>query len=152
MDQSALSFRDATVQDLPTIVRLIHQDSMSRDLEDGVDEGTSLRAFDAIEADPNNRLIVAERDGDLIGTMQLTLIPVLTLRGGRVLQIESVRVDGQRRSGGIGRQMIEWAIEYGRAEGCSLAQLSSNSARTRAHAFYLGLGFAQSHTGFKLRI
>ena len=152
MNEPALTLRDATRDDLATIVRLIHEDSMSHDLEDGVDEGTPLRAFEAIEADPNNRLIVAEMDGQLIGTMQLTLIPALTLRGGRVLQIESVRVDGQRRSGGIGRRMIEWAIEQGRAEGCSLAQLSSNNARTRAHAFYLELGFAQSHTGFKLRI
>jgi ribosomal protein S18 acetylase RimI-like enzyme len=151
MRDSALTFRDATRDDLPSIVRLIDADSLSRDLEEGVDDDTRLRAFDAIEADPLNRLIVTERDGELIGTMQLTVIPSINLRGSR-LQIENVRVDSRLRSGGIGRQMIDWAIERGREEGCALVQLSSNNERTRAHAFYHGLGFAQSHTGFKLKI
>lgn len=152
MPNPTLTFRDATRDDLAAIIRLIHEDSMSHDLEDGVDQGTSQRAFEAIEADPSNRLIVAERNGETVGTMQLTLIPVLTLRGGRVLQIESVRVDGRQRSDGIGRQMIEWAIERAREDGCALVQLMSNSQRTRAHAFYERLGFKQSHSGFKLRI
>jgi ribosomal protein S18 acetylase RimI-like enzyme len=149
---SAVVFRDAVRDDLASVVGLIHADSLSRDLEAGADEGGPLRAFEAIEADAHNRLIVAERDGAVIGTMQLTLIPSLTLRGGRILQIENVRVESSLRSGGIGRQMIEWAIEQGREAGCALVQLSSNNERTRAHEFYRRLGFAQSHTGFKLRI
>lgn len=77
---STLEFRDATREDLAAVVALIHQDSLSAHLEGDADEAGAVRAFEAIEGDPNNRLIVAERDGVLVGTMQLTFIPQLTLR------------------------------------------------------------------------
>jgi ribosomal protein S18 acetylase RimI-like enzyme len=145
-----LMFRDATRSDLGEVVRLILADSLSAALEAGLDEAAPLRAFEAIEGDANNRLIVAEQDGAIVGTMQLTFIPTLTLRGGWIEQIENVRIDGSLRSQGLGRQMIEWAIERARERGCGLVQLSSNQQRERAHAFYRRLGFAQSHAGFKL--
>jgi predicted N-acetyltransferase YhbS len=147
---SPLPLRDATREDLPRVVSLILADSLSAHLEGGADEAGPVRAFEAIERDSNNRLIVAERDGELIGTMQLTCIPQLTLRGGLVMQIGNVRVDQTLRSGGIGRQMIEWAIGQARERGCAMVQLMSNSDRTRAHTFYERLGFNQSHLGFKL--
>lgn len=142
-------FRDATPDDLPTVVRLILADSLSSDWESGADQAGPLRALEAIDADTNNRLVVAERDGAILGTMQLTFIPQLTLRGGLVMQIGNVRVDSALRSGGIGRQMIEWAIEQARERGCALVQLMSNRERERAHSFYTKLGFKQSHSGFK---
>lgn len=144
-----LLLRDATRDDLAEVVRLILADSLSGRWEDGLDEAGPVRAFEAIEADPNNRLIVAARAGAILGTMQLTFIPQLTLRGGLVMQIENVGVDSSLRSGGIGRQMIEWAIEAARARECALVQLMSNNDRVRAHAFYERLGFKQSHSGFK---
>ncbi len=149
-DSPAPAFRDATAADLPDVVRLILADSLSSDWESGADELGPRRALEAIEADANNRLIVAEQDGAIVGTFQLTYIPTLTLRGGWIAQIENVRVDSSIRSQGLGQQMIEWAIDRAREHGCTLFQLSSNNARERAHAFYKRLGFKQSHTGFKL--
>ncbi len=54
------------------------------------------RRFDldlAAEADPS-QLLLAVRDeaGDLVGTMQLTLIPGLSRGGAKRLQIEAVRL------------------------------------------------------------
>lgn len=141
--------RDATRDDLPEVVRLILADSLSDQWESDADELGPRRALEAIETDPNNRLVVAERDGAVLGAMQLTFIPQLTIRGGLILQIENVRVDSTLRSGGIGRLMIEWAIEQGRERGCALVQLMSNRERERAHSFYTRLGFKQSHAGFK---
>lgn len=151
-DSPATAFRDASADDLPDVVRLILADSLSSDWESDAPEDGPLRALEAIEADSNNRLIVAEQDSAIVGTFQLTFIPTLTLRGGWIAQIENVRVDSSIRSQGLGQQMIEWAIARAQERDCTVFQLSSNNARERAHAFYKRLGFKQSHTGFKLAL
>jgi hypothetical protein len=102
--------RDATPDDLPDVVRLILEDSLSSDWESGVDEHGPLRSLEAIEDDTNNRLIVAEQDGAIVGTFQLTFIPTLTLRGGWIAQIENVRADSSLHNQGLGQHMVEWAI------------------------------------------
>ncbi|WP_143262073.1 GNAT family N-acetyltransferase, partial [Allokutzneria sp. NRRL B-24872] len=47
-------------------------------------------------------------------------------------------------------QLIEWAVEESRREGCALVQLTSDATRIDAHRFYERLGFEASHVGFKL--
>ena len=59
-------------------------------------------------------------------------------------------MDSRLRGHGIGRQMMLWAHERGRARGCVLAQLTSDKRRPDAHRFYRSLGYEQSHEGFKL--
>ncbi|MEM7044797.1 MAG: GNAT family N-acetyltransferase, partial [Pseudomonadota bacterium] len=99
---------------------------------------------------PNNRLIVAEHDGEVVGCMQLTAIPHLTFTGGKRMQIEGVRVKEAFRSQQVGRRMITWAIDEARACGCHLVQLTSNRQRTDAMRFYESVGFEPSHVGYKL--
>jgi len=84
--------------------------------------------------------------------MQLTMIQQLSAQGGKVAQIESVRVARARRSQGLGAILIRDAIERARAAGCSRVQLTSNQSRRDAHRFYERLGFVASHTGFKLAL
>jgi GNAT superfamily N-acetyltransferase len=61
-----------------------------------------------------------------------------------------VRVASDLRGQGIGRQMIEWAVERCRERGCRMAQLTSKLDRTDAHRFYERMGWNKSHAGFKL--
>lgn len=51
-------------------------------------------AIERILADPGNDLVVAERSGRIVGTLQLTLIPGLARRGGLRLLVEALRVSG----------------------------------------------------------
>ncbi|MDB5679792.1 GNAT family N-acetyltransferase [Sphingomonas bacterium] len=108
------------------------------------------RAFDAIHADPNQMLVVAERDGRVIGTLQLSFLPGLSHRGAWRGQIEAVRIAADRRGDGLGAAMIGWAVAQCRARGCFIAQLTSNNDRVAAHRFYERLGWQKSHAGFKL--
>ncbi len=148
-------FRDARLGDLREIVRLLATDSLGRTREtwnEDPDEAVLApyaQAFEAIERDPNNRLIVVENGGRMIGCMQITLIPNLTFRGGMRLQIEGVRVDASMRGRRIGSAMIEWAVALAHERDCHLVQLTSNSQRTDAVRFYERLGFEASHIGFK---
>ena len=107
-------------------------------------------AFAAIDGDPNNQVYVAEREGKVVGTFQLTFIRQLSYGGCLVAQVESVHVHSSQRSHGIGRVMMEYAIGEARRRGALRIQLTSNVRRTRAHEFYERLGFRASHQGMKL--
>ena len=109
-----------------------------------------LSAFDAIDADPNNELIVGELEGRTVAVLQLTYIPNISRRGSWRALVEGVRVDASLRSSGVGRALLGWAIERAREKGCSVLQLTSDKRRREAVRFYESLGFVASHEGMKL--
>ncbi|GIH72757.1 GNAT family N-acetyltransferase [Sphaerimonospora thailandensis] len=149
----ALSFRTARRGDIPVIVALIADDPISAAREKATGSGGEPdyeSAFEAIDADPRNELIVVESDGQVVGTMQLTYIPSLSRRAAERALVEAVRVAAPYRNRGIGRAMMEWAVERARERGCALVQLTSDKARVDARRFYSSFGFAASHEGFKL--
>jgi GNAT superfamily N-acetyltransferase len=92
---------------------------------------------------------VLEDDGEVVGTLQLTLIPYLTFRGGWRAQVEAVRISAGRRGEGLGRVLFEWAIEEAQRRGCHLIQLTTNKDRDDARGFYASLGFEATHDGMK---
>ncbi|AMJ63476.1 hypothetical protein AXW83_05640 [Bosea sp. PAMC 26642] len=108
------------------------------------------RAFDEIEASPDNTLFVAERAGEVVGTFQVTIIPGLVARGRQRAKIESVHVAPESRGAGIGAVMVRHALAFARERGAGLVELTSNKSRKDAHRFYRQLGFDQSHEGFKI--
>lgn len=86
----------------------------------------------------------------MVGVLQLTTLPGLSRGGALRLQVESVRVDPARRSAGIGSALMRWVIDKAApATGATHVQLTSDAQREDARRFYLRLGFAASHTGFK---
>nr|WP_240506923.1 GNAT family N-acetyltransferase [Thermoactinospora rubra] len=145
----SLIFRDARAEDVPAIVALIADDAVAA-ARTGEYGPRHQAAFEAIAADPNNELIVAEIGGEVVGTAQLTYIPGISRNGATRLQIEAVRVAAHLRGRGLGRKMMDWCIARGRARGCVMVQLTSDKSRADAHRFYRSMGFAQSHEGFKL--
>jgi GNAT superfamily N-acetyltransferase len=151
---TALLFRTATADDLPTIIAMIADDQLGQARDDAnlpLDQ-RYVDAFAAIERDPNQSLVVATQDGTVIGCMQITLIPGLSRRGAWRGHIESVRVARSMRGGGIGTAMFEWAIAECRRHGCNLVQLFTDKSREDAHRFYERLGFKASHEGMKLSL
>ncbi|PAZ09409.1 GNAT family N-acetyltransferase [Streptomyces sp. SA15] len=109
-----------------------------------------LAALERLTPDPNQHLVVAVREGRVVGTLQLTIILGLSRRGSTRSIIEGVRVHADERGSGLGTQLIEWAIDESRRQNCRLVQLTSDNTRTDAHRFYERLGFTASHVGFKL--
>jgi len=95
---------------------------------------------------------VAERDGQIVGTLQLSFLPGLARRGALRAQIEAVRVAQGERGSGLGAAMMGWAIEEARRRGCALVQLTTDKSRADAHRFYARLGFVASHEGMKLAL
>lgn len=149
-----LEFRQAAIEDLPGIVRMLADDFLgaARERYENPLPETYTKAFAEIEADKNNELIVAEINGEIVGTLQITFTPSIGFQGGKRATVESVRVDEKFRGRGICREMILWAIERARREKCIVLQLTTNSEREDAHRFYKNLGFKSSHLGMKLTL
>ena len=149
---SELLFRPATTSDLAAIVAMLADDHLGAQRESMADSAPYQRALAEISADPRLLQVICERDGEIVGTMQLTMIPGLSRKGMLRLLIEGVRVHGDHRNHGIGGEMIAWAITHGREHGCGLVELTTDKSRAAAHRFYERLGFEQSHLGYKLKL
>ena len=147
-------FRSALLTDVPAIVALLADDELGSQREN---TGTPLDpryvdAFQAMEADANQRLVVVADGDEIIGTLQLSFIPGIARMGSWRGQIEAVRIAAHRRDSGLGQKMFEWAISECRSRGCNLVQLTTDKSRTDAHRFYEKLGFKASHEGYKLSL
>jgi len=152
-----IKFQRATLEDLPAIVKLLHDDELGRAREILSDppDAAYVAAFKALDADPNQLMAVAVDTDEMsgravVGCAQVSFIPGLSHRGAWRGQIEGVRVASALRGRGIGRAFIEWAIAQCRTRGCSMVQLTSSASREGAHRFYADIGFTASHVGFKL--
>ncbi|MFD7685818.1 GNAT family N-acetyltransferase [Streptomyces sp. NPDC059781] len=145
-----LEIRAAVADDVPAIVGMLADDPLGARRESPDDLSPYLTALERLDADPNQHLVVAVREGRVVGTLQLTVVPGLSRRGATRSIIEAVRVHADERGSGLGSRLVKWAIDASRREGCQLVQLTSDNTRTDTHRFYERLGFTASHVGFKL--
>lgn len=146
-----MHIREAVRSDLPRLVELLAQDELGSQREDAREPlaDSYVKAFEAIEGDPNNLLVVGEDDGAVTCMLQLTVVPHLTFRGGWRAQVEGVRVAVDRRGEGLGRELLAWAVREAQDRGCHLVQLTTNKDRQEAQRFYRSLGFEPTHVGMK---
>jgi GNAT superfamily N-acetyltransferase len=151
-----LEIRLAERVDVPAVLELLADDDISRARGFGVVpeevDAATWAAFEAIDADPGNELIVGTEAGEVVATCQLTFTPGLSRGGAWRTTIEAVRVRADRRGGGFGRQLMAYAVERARDRGCRIVQLTTDKRRTEAHRFYESLGFVASHEGMKLTL
>lgn len=148
-ESPTLSVRAARIEDLEAIVDLLADDPLGARREGG-DLAPYAAAFARMTADRGQVQAVAELGGQVVGTLQLSIIPSLTRRGTTRAQIEGVRTLSTLRGKGIGEALFAWALDEARRRGAGLVQLTSDTSRGNAHRFYERLGFVPSHTGFKL--
>src|SRR5690606_41093547 len=89
-----IRFREARREDVQAVVALLAYDALGAARE-GSDLAPYLAAFDAMQAEAGNTLIVGEEVGRIVATYQLTVISGLSLRASRRAQVESVREIGR---------------------------------------------------------
>lgn len=141
-------WRAARRDDVPAVVALLADDGLGQG-RDGDDLSGYLAAFERMQAEGGNLLIVGEAQGRVVACYQITMISGLSLMAARRAQVESVRVAADLRGAGLGAALMMDAEARARAGGCTLIQLTSNRARERAHGFYARLGYEPTHLGFK---
>jgi GNAT superfamily N-acetyltransferase len=154
MTEKNITFRLAQRSDVPSIVRMLADDELGSQREKYAEPlpESYYVAFEQIAHDPNHELIVAELDGEVIGTLQLMFLPSISFQGGLRAQVESVRVDKSYQGRGIGSDMMKWTINRARERGAHVVQLTTHKSREDAHRFYERLGFKGTHLGMKLSL
>jgi len=144
-----VKIRRAVASDVPAIVAMLADDPLGARRERPGDPSYA-EAFAEIDADPRQVLAVAVAGDEVVGTLQLTFIPGLSRLGSTRALIEAVRVRSDQRGGGLGAELVRWAIETARTRGAALVQLTTDASRKDAHRFYERLGFQATHVGMKL--
>lgn len=148
-----ITIRAAHRDDLPAIVAMLADDTLGARRENPADMASYARAFALLEADPRNLLLAGEDEvGTVVASLQLTFVPTLSDGGSERALVSGVRVASHLRGGGIGHQLLQWAIRYCRRRGCTVIELMSHHSRTDAIRFYEALGFVPSHAGMHLRL
>ena len=150
---SIITIRSVRRDDVAVIIAMLADDHLGRARERLEDPLPACYddAFERLSRDPNISLMVAEEGGRVVGCLQLCILPGLSSQGASRGLIEDVRVASDRRSRGIGEQLVQWAVKEARARGCKLVELLTHHTRTDAQRFYERLGFAKSHVGMTIR-
>jgi len=150
---NSIMIRRARRDDVAAIVAMLADDRLgsARERLDDPLPPSYFAAFEALDRDPNIQLVVAEEGGRVVGCLQLCILPGLSSQGASRGLLEDVRVASDRRSRGIGEQLVQWAIAQSRAKGCKLVELLTHQTRVDAQRFYERLGFQRSHVGMTIR-
>ena len=143
--------RPAIRSDLGAILRLL------RELSDGTSgssagvrmSSAAVRAWTRMEADPDRTVLVAERRGQIIGTLDLMVVANLTHDAQPWCVVDNLVVDPACRRSGVGRSLMEEAADRAGRAGCYKVELLSHESRGGAHDFYRALGFENSAAGFR---
>jgi ribosomal protein S18 acetylase RimI-like enzyme len=150
---TSITIRRAVREDVSFIVAMLADDKLgsARERLEDPPPPSYFNAFEALDRDPNIQLVVAEEGGRVVGCLQLCVLPGLSSQGASRGLIEDVRVASDRRSRGIGEQLVGWAVEQSRAKGCKVVELLTHHSRVDAQRFYERLGFQKSHVGMTIR-
>ena len=147
-----MGLREARRDEVRRIVEMLLDDQLGKSRENLDDMTPYLKAFDAIASDPFNTQHVWDEGGEVLGCLQLTVIPGISQQGAWRAQIEGVRVAGSQRGTGIGHKMMHAIMAIARERGCVQMQLTTNKVRLDAQRFYETLGFEKSHEGMKVKL
>ena len=100
----------------------------------------------------NIKYFIAIHNNKIISSCYLAIIPNLTRNGRSNGFIENVITNENYRKKGIGKRIIEMAIEYGKQNNCYKIILQSSFKRKENHIFYEKCGFdGNSKKAFEIR-
>lgn len=135
-----IAIRHAEPFDIPSLVGLMEELGYPADAET---LGRKLASFDASDRDA---LLVAERDGEVVACLGLHVMEILP--SGRLGRITAIVVAGTARRQGIGKRLMDTAIQYFDSLDCTTLEVTSGEHRPDAHALYRAFGYAEKRSRF----
>jgi ribosomal protein S18 acetylase RimI-like enzyme len=142
--------REASELDLPQVLSLYAQPAF--DNERVLSQSDALEMFNTFKCYPFYKLFVLiETDqGKILASYAFLKMNNLGHLGSPSAVIEDVVVAPQYQGQGLGKRMMQHAMQLAKSLDCYKLVLSSNVKRVNAHAFYEALGFEQHGISFKV--
>lgn len=144
-----LSIRLATIDDVPAILS-IYADALDNNKVLSAEEAQKI--FIKQNQYPDYHVFLAEIDNKAVGTFALLIMENMAHMGTPSAVVEDVGVLPGLQGKGIGKKMMEYALQYAKAKGCYKMTLSSNLRREQAHQFYESLGFKKHGFSFLMEL
>jgi len=127
-----ITIRELSVEEFPTVLPMISHlnpkipvEELARRLEVMIPKGY--------------RCIAAYMGERMVGVAGYWLI--CRFYSGEYMDVDNVVVDESLRSGGIGRQMMDWLHDHAQKLGCKAVMLDSYVTYAAAHRFYFRQGY-----------
>ena len=143
-----LLIRPAGPDDLADILALYH-DLNPEDVRATAEQRE--QTFQIMLDQPGLTILLGFLAGEAVATLTLVIVPNLTRGCASYAMIENVVTLSSRRGRGIGKRMMENAIDRCWDAGCFKVMLLSGAQNHNAHRFYETLGFKTTKTGFEMR-
>jgi GNAT superfamily N-acetyltransferase len=140
--------RPATIDDLQQLRSLL-ADLHEGEPWDDAHDAAARQALRSIAEEPDRRLLVADLNEQLAGTLDIIVLPNLTRNVRPWAIIENIVVAEAFRRQGVGRRLMEVALEFATAKGCYKVQLVSAKKRDAAHELYTAMGFDADVSGYR---
>jgi len=148
MYAGSVELRDAGPDDFDTVRDLLG--ALHGSPPWGDERSADARAtFERILSNPTRRLLLAFVGDVAAGMIDAIVVPNLTRNARPWTAIENIVVLPEMRRRGIGRMLIEGAIDHARAQDCYKVQLVSATKREEAHALYRAAGFDGDVQGYR---
>jgi len=119
--------------DLPAVLAL------SAELGYPAKPGELAERFAVLARSPADALLVAEREGEVLGYLQVQ--ERWHLESGRGAELVALVVSSRARRSGAGRALVAEACRWAKARGMGRMRVRSNVQRVESHRFYPALGF-----------
>jgi GNAT superfamily N-acetyltransferase len=134
----------ATAADLPYMADLLAElFALEKDFHP--DRDKQIKGLRTILDEPElGKLFVLRVDGKVAG-MANALFTISTAEGGRALLLEDVIVSREHRGSGLGRQLVEYVLNWAKLRGIVRITLLADRENQPAQAFYRKLGFFDSN-------
>lgn len=144
-----VKIRQATLDDVKDILQ-IYAESLDNGKVLSVEKAQIV--FLKQQQYPDYKVFVAEYEQQLVGTFALLIMENMAHQGTPSAVVEDVGVIPAVQGKGIGKVMMEYALNYAKEKGCYKMSLSSNLRRDKAHQFYESLGFQKHGFSFLMNL
>lgn len=146
-----MELRELNENDLESLIKLYEQlDGANGDF--AAEDARKIWESE-IEGNKKIKYFGAVENGKVISTCYCMIIPNLTRLGSSIAFVENVVTDKEYRGQGLGRKVMEMAIEFARENNCYKVILQSGSWRKEAYQFYKNLGFdSESKKAFIMKL
>jgi len=111
-----------------------------------LEEDNAKLILKKIRSNQNHVIMVADLDGQIVGSITLLIEPKFIHQGGLVGHIEDVVVRSELQSKGIGEQLVNAALEYAKNHGCYKTILDCDD---NVKPFYEKIGFKRNSNAMR---